>query len=119
MRENYEQSFGKETVQRMIDGAPGAKKAIEAYRTALRTDLKGLLPDLEVGALAPESISVNLDGKTVKLSELKGKVVVLDFNEAYNPPCAFNPYTTCPIPLKENRLAVKILAGEKAYKGHE
>ena len=40
---------------------------------------------------------------------------VLDFNEAYNPPCAFNPYTTCPIPLKENRLSVKILAGEKAY----
>ena len=40
---------------------------------------------------------------------------VLDFNEAYNPPCAFNPYTTCPIPLKENRLPVKVLAGEKAY----
>ena len=40
---------------------------------------------------------------------------VLDFNQAYNPPCAFNPYTTCPIPLPENRLPVKILAGEKAY----
>lgn len=40
---------------------------------------------------------------------------VLDFNQAYNPPCAFNPYTTCPIPVKENRLPVKILAGEKAY----
>jgi uncharacterized protein len=43
---------------------------------------------------------------------------VLDFNQAYNPPCAFNPYTTCPIPLKENRLPVKILAGEKAYPVH-
>jgi uncharacterized protein (DUF1684 family) len=40
---------------------------------------------------------------------------VLDFNEAYNPPCAFNPYTTCPLPLPENRLKVRILAGEKAY----
>ena len=40
---------------------------------------------------------------------------VLDFNMAYNPPCAFNPYTTCPIPMRENRLPVKILAGEKAY----
>ena len=40
---------------------------------------------------------------------------VLDFNMAYNPPCAFNPYTTCPIPLKENRLSVKVLAGERAY----
>jgi uncharacterized protein (DUF1684 family) len=40
---------------------------------------------------------------------------VLDFNQAYNPPCAFNPYTTCPLPLPENRLTVRILAGEKAY----
>jgi uncharacterized protein (DUF1684 family) len=40
---------------------------------------------------------------------------VLDFNQAYNPPCAFNPYTTCPIPLPENRLKVRIPAGEKNY----
>ena len=40
---------------------------------------------------------------------------VLDFNEAYNPPCAFNKFTTCPLPLKENVLPVKILAGERAY----
>jgi uncharacterized protein (DUF1684 family) len=44
--------------------------------------------------------------------------VVLDFNQAYNPPCAFNPFTTCPIPLPENRLAVKVLAGERAYPVH-
>jgi uncharacterized protein len=44
---------------------------------------------------------------------------VLDFNQAYNPPCAFNPFTTCPIPLRENRLPIKILAGEKAYAGPE
>jgi hypothetical protein len=42
---------------------------------------------------------------------------ILDFNEAYNPPCAFNPFTTCPIPLRENWLAVKVLAGEKKYAG--
>ena len=41
--------------------------------------------------------------------------VVLDFNQAYNPPCAFNRYTTCPLPLKENVLPVKVLAGERAY----
>ena len=40
---------------------------------------------------------------------------VLDFNQAYNPPCSFNPYTTCPIPLPENRMPVKVLAGERAY----
>jgi uncharacterized protein (DUF1684 family) len=43
---------------------------------------------------------------------------VLDFNQAYNPPCAFNPYTTCPIPLPENRLVIKVLAGERAYPVH-
>jgi len=42
---------------------------------------------------------------------------VLDFNEAYNPPCAFNEFTTCPLPLPENRLTVRIPVGEKAYVG--
>jgi len=41
--------------------------------------------------------------------------VVLDFNEAYNPPCAYNPYTTCPLPEAQNRMAVRIEAGEKSY----
>ncbi len=43
--------------------------------------------------------------------------VVLDFNKAYNPPCAFTPYATCPLPPKENQLTVRIDAGEK-YHGH-
>jgi uncharacterized protein (DUF1684 family) len=43
----------------------------------------------------------------------------LDFNEAYNPPCAFNPFTTCPLPPVENRLKVRIPAGEKAYANHK
>ena len=46
---------------------------------------------------------------------LEDGTTVLDFNQAYNPPCAFNPFTTCPIPLPENVLPVKILAGERAY----
>jgi uncharacterized protein len=39
--------------------------------------------------------------------------VVLDFNRAYNPPCAVTPYATCPLAPKENRLTVAIPAGEK------
>lgn len=39
--------------------------------------------------------------------------VVLDFNEAYNPPCAVTPYATCPLPPKHNQLTVAIPAGEK------
>jgi uncharacterized protein (DUF1684 family) len=39
--------------------------------------------------------------------------VVLDFNRAYNPPCAVTPYATCPLAPKENRLPIAISAGEK------
>lgn len=44
--------------------------------------------------------------------------VVLDFNKAYNPPCAFTPYATCPLPPPQNRLRVKIEAGELNYGHH-
>jgi uncharacterized protein (DUF1684 family) len=44
--------------------------------------------------------------------------VTLDFNRAYNPPCAYNPYTTCPVPPPQNRLTVAISAGERRYDGH-
>ena len=40
---------------------------------------------------------------------------VLDFNKAYNPPCAYNPYTTCPLPTAQNQLKVRIEAGELDY----
>jgi len=42
---------------------------------------------------------------------------VVDFNQAYNPPCAFNAYSTCPLPPPENRLDLTINAGEKKYGG--
>jgi uncharacterized protein (DUF1684 family) len=44
--------------------------------------------------------------------------VVLDFNRAYNPPCAFTPYATCPLPPKQNRLSIPIAAGEKRTTDH-
>lgn len=43
--------------------------------------------------------------------------LVLDFNEARNPPCAFTPYATCPLAPPENRLDVRVTAGEKKYAG--
>ena len=45
---------------------------------------------------------------------INGKTVV-DFNEAYNPPCAFNNFATCPLPPFQNRVKLKITAGEKNY----
>jgi uncharacterized protein (DUF1684 family) len=43
---------------------------------------------------------------------------VVDFNKAYNPPCAFTPYATCPLPPPQNRLPIGIEAGEKGYGKH-
>lgn len=43
--------------------------------------------------------------------------VVLDFNRAYNPPCAFTAFATCPLAPPENRLDVRVTAGEKNYRG--
>jgi uncharacterized protein (DUF1684 family) len=40
---------------------------------------------------------------------------VIDFNRAFNPPCVFTPYATCPRPPQQNRLALPIPAGEKVY----
>jgi uncharacterized protein len=47
----------------------------------------------------------------------KNGVVMLDFNKAENPPCAFTAYATCPLPPPQNRLALAITAGEKKYAG--
>ena len=44
-----------------------------------------------------------------------GEWTVIDFNVARNPPCAYSPFTTCPLPPAENRLAVAIEAGEKQF----
>ena len=41
--------------------------------------------------------------------------LVLDFNRAQNPPCAYTPYATCPLPPPQNRLPIPILAGQQRY----
>ena len=52
-------------------------------------------------------------GRFLDSEPVANGTVVLDFNEAYNPPCAVTPYATCPLPPKENQLPVAIPAGEK------
>ena len=44
--------------------------------------------------------------------------VTLDFNKAYNPPCVFTPFATCPLPPRQNRLALRVEAGEKYTPPH-
>ncbi len=49
-----------------------------------------------------------------KPADANGRVM-LDFNRSYNPPCVFTPYATCPLPPPQNKLPVRIEAGEKMY----
>jgi uncharacterized protein (DUF1684 family) len=52
-------------------------------------------------------------GRFLKTDPVVNGAVVLDFNRAYNPPCAVTPYATCPLAPRENRLGVAIMAGEE------
>jgi len=49
---------------------------------------------------------------------LTGNPVLLDFNKAYNPYCAYNPRFSCVIPPEKNRLKIGIEAGEKVFEEH-
>ena len=58
-------------------------------------------------------------GRYLELQPLEGGKLLVDFNYAYNPYCAYNAQWTCPIPPAENRLPVAIRAGERSYEeGH-
>jgi uncharacterized protein (DUF1684 family) len=57
-------------------------------------------------------------GRFLETDPVVNGTVVIDFNRAYNPPCAVTPYATCPLAPKENRLAVAIPAGEKYDRTH-
>ncbi|MBK8781749.1 MAG: DUF1684 domain-containing protein [Anaerolineales bacterium] len=54
-------------------------------------------------------------GRKFYLPKPEGDEIILDFNLTENWPCAYTPYATCPIPSKENRLPIKVEAGELKY----
>ena len=56
-------------------------------------------------------------GRYLEVERPKDGRVVMDFNDAYNPYCAYNPEWSCPIPPGENWLSVPIRAGEKDFEG--
>jgi uncharacterized protein len=58
-------------------------------------------------------------GRFLYAAAPKDGQVVLDFNQAINPPCAFTAYATCPLPPKRNHLPVAIAAGEQSYPGQQ
>jgi len=56
-------------------------------------------------------------GRYLDIEPIGSDKFLIDFNYAYNPYCAYNDKWSCPIPPKENRLKVRIKAGEKNFKG--
>ncbi|UPT70767.1 MAG: DUF1684 domain-containing protein [Flavobacterium sp. JAD_PAG50586_2] len=56
-----------------------------------------------------------IGGRYIDMRIPKGNEVVIDFNRAYNPYCAYNPKYSCPIVPLENKLAIEILAGVKKF----
>ncbi len=55
-------------------------------------------------------------GRHLYAARPTGATIVLDFNRAENPPCAFTPFSTCPVPPKEHRLPFALRVGEKTYR---
>jgi uncharacterized protein len=56
-------------------------------------------------------------GRFLYIPRPTGSTVTVDFNKAFNPPCALNDFATCPLPPSQNRLQLRVSAGELAYAG--
>ena len=79
------------------------------YETAARSDLFFIFKDLTSRRETYEA------GRFLHTPLPRDGFVDLDFNRAYNPPCTFTAFATCPLPVKENQLPVEIRAGELNY----
>jgi thiol-disulfide isomerase/thioredoxin len=78
---------GKAAVEKLIAGAPAAKKEAEELARTVREKFDDVCPDLSIGKPAPEVVSQDLTGLPVRLSALKGKVVVLSIWATWCVPC--------------------------------
>ncbi len=119
------QPYAKPLVRRVPTVLDGVVEDQEAIGT-VTFQLKGQSLTLEALSSSPKQIWFVFRDQTAGKETYgaarflyadmpKAGRTVLDFNKAYNPPCAFNPYTTCPLPVKQNILATRIEAGERKY----
>lgn len=92
-------------VEFTLDGKP--------CRLEAQTEDSGLFFNFQDGTTGRTTYAA---GRFLDAPKPVGGYVMLDFNEATNPPCAFTRFATCPLPPKGNKLKVAIKAGEKMYK---
>ena len=94
-------------VEFKIKGQPYRLEPV--YETSRREDLFFIFKDLTSRTETYEA------GRFLHTPLPQNGLVDLDFNRAYNPPCAFTEFATCPLPIKENQLNVRIPAGELRF----
>jgi uncharacterized protein (DUF1684 family) len=108
----------------LFDSQNGVKQAMESPGVATFTR-DGKEYSLEPVWEGPELFFIFRDATSNKTTygaarflyaqPAKDGTVILDFNKAINPPCAFTAYATCPLPPPQNRLTLAVTAGEKKY----
>ncbi len=90
----------------------GKKAKLQAYKSAEREDDNELFIPFRDGTSGKESYGA---ARYLDLEVTPDDNYTVDFNYAYNPYCAYSEDYVCPLPPKENWLAVEIRAGERQY----